>query len=310
MTASPPPAAAASVARTGNIYDLGYRRYEGPRLGRAYAVRSLIVHSFRTTYGIGRGGRAKVAPIALGALAILPAVLVVGALTLAARLGFQDEFEGASPINYESYFSSIGAIIALFCAAQAPELFGRDQRHGVLTLYFARALRRSDYALARLAGFALALLLLLLFPQSILFIGRVLLSTDLAAAFGEDLPKVPAIVGQALLTAGLLGGLAMAVSAFSPRRAYATAGIIALFILPGIVAGIVIQLGSSAIGNWLVLLSQGTVLAGTNSLLFGSSLPDELFFFDLPRWSFLASALAGIAISVGLVIRRFARIAT
>jgi ABC-2 type transport system permease protein len=308
MTASMPPAA--PVARTGNIYDLGYRRYEGPRLGRAYAVRSLIVHSFRTTYGLGRGGRAKVAPLALGALAILPAVLVVGALTLAARMGVQREFETASPISYESYFSAVGAIIALFCAAQAPELFGRDQRHGVLTLYFARALRRSDYALARLAGFALALLLLLLVPQAILFIGRVLLSTDLATAIGNDLPKIPAIVGQALITAGLLGGLSMAVSAFTPRRAYATAGIIALFILPGIVAGIVIQLGSSAIGNWLVLLSQGTVLAGTNAFLFGTALPDELFFFDLPRWSFLASALAGIAVSVGLIVRRFARITT
>jgi ABC-2 type transport system permease protein len=308
MTAQTPPTA--PVARTGNIYDLGYRRYEGPRLGRAYAVRSLIIHSFRTTYGLGRGGRAKVAPFALGALAILPAVLVVGALTLAARMGVQREFETASPISYESYFSAVGPIIALFCAAQAPELFGRDQRHGVLTLYFARALRRSDYALGRLTGFALGLLLLLLMPQVILFIGRVLLSTDLATAIGNDLPKVPAIVGQALITAGLLGGLSMAVSAFSPRRAYATAGIIALFILPGIVAGIVIQLGSSAIGNWLVLLSQGTVLAGTNSYLFGTSLPDELFFFDLPRWSFLASALAGIAVSVGLVVRRFARITT
>ncbi|HEX5824838.1 MAG TPA: hypothetical protein VFY18_10310 [Candidatus Limnocylindrales bacterium] len=308
MTAQNP--AAAPVARTGSIYDLGYRRYDGPRLGRAYAVRSLIVHSFRTTYGLGRGGRAKVAPFGLGALAILPAVLVVGALTLAARMGIQREFEGASPISYESYFSSVGTIIALFCAAQAPELFGRDQRHGVLTLYFARALRRSDYALARLLGFAIALLLLLLFPMAILFLGRGLLSTDIATSFGSDLPKIPAILGQSLLTAGLLGGLSMAVSAFSPRRAYATAGIIALFILPGIIAGIVNQLGSSAIGNWLALLSQGTVLSGTNALLFGTSLPDELFFFDLPHWTFLASALAGIALSVGLVVRRMARIAT
>ena len=90
---------------------------------------------------------------------------------------------------------------------------------------------------------------LLFEPQLILFIGRVLISTDIAAAFGDDAAKIPVIVAQALITAGLLGGLAMAVSAFTPRRAYATAGIIALFIVPGIVAGIVIQLGSSAIGN-------------------------------------------------------------
>jgi ABC-2 type transport system permease protein len=308
MTAPNPPANA--VARTGSIYDLGYRRYEGPRLGRAYAIRSLIVHSFRTTFGLGRGGRAKVAPLVLGALAVLPAVLVIGALTLAARLGIQEQMEGASPIRYDSYLSGIGAIIVLFCAAQAPELFGRDQRHGVLTLYFARALRRTDYAFARLAGFALALLLLLLFPQAVLFFGRGLLSTDIGKAFGNDLPMIPAIIGQALLTAGLLGGLSMAVSAFTPRRAYATAGIIALFILPGIVAGIIIQLGSSAIGNWLVLLSQSTVLSGTNAVLFGTPLPDDLFFFDLPTWTFLASALAGIVVSVVLVIRRFARITT
>ncbi len=308
MTAPHPPAA--PQARTGSIYDLGYRRYEGPRLGRAYAIRSMVVHSFRTTYGIGRGGRAKVAPLVLGALAVLPAVIVVGVLTIAARIGVRDQFEQASPIGYDSYFNSIASIIALFCAAQAPELFGRDQRHGVLALYFARALRRSDYALARLAGFVLALLLMLLFPEAILFVGRVLLSTDVAASFGEDLPKFPAILGQALLTAGLLGGLSMAVSAFTPRRAYATVGIIALFVLPGIVASVVIELNSNVIGDWLVLLSQGNVLDGTNALLFGKPLPERLFFFDLPTWSFLASALVGIVVSVGLVVRRFTRIAT
>ena len=301
---------ASPTARTGSIYDLGYRRYEGPRLGRAYAIRSLVVDTFRSAYGLGRGGRAKVAPIALGAIAILPAIVVVGALTIAARIGIQRELAEASPISYDGYFKSIWPIIALFCAAQAPELFGRDQRHGVLALYFARALRRSDYALARLAGFDLALLALLLFPQLILFVGRVLLSTDIAAAVGEDLPKIPAILGQAVIVAGLLGGLAMAASAFSPRRAYATAGIIALFVVPGLVASIVIQLGSSGVGNWLVLLSSGPVLDGTNSLFFGHALPSDLFFFDMPVWWFLVAAIGEIGVSVGLILRRFERIAT
>jgi ABC-2 type transport system permease protein len=304
------PPAAASTGRPGSIYDLGYRRYEGPRLGRAWAIRSLVVDSFRSAYGLGRGGRSKVAPVVFGAMAVFPAIVIVGVLTMAARLGVRDQLEQASIISYDGYFNSISAIIALFCAAQAPELFGRDQRHGVIALYFARPLRRSDYALARLAGFVLALLALLLFPQAILLVGRVLLSTDVAGAFGDDLPKIPAIVGQAVVTAALLGGLAMAVSAFTPRRAYATAGIIAIFVLPGIVSGIVIQLGSSTIGNWLVLLSQGAVLDGTNALLFGHPLPEGLFFFNLPSWSFLASALVAIAVSVGLVVRRFSRIAT
>ena len=45
----------------------------------------------------------------------------------------------------------------LFCAAQAPELFGRDQRYGVLPLYFSRVLTRVDYTLARAGGLFLAI---------------------------------------------------------------------------------------------------------------------------------------------------------
>jgi ABC-2 type transport system permease protein len=302
MSALPP------ITRAGSIYDLGYRRYEGPRLGRAHAIRSLVVHSFRTTFGLGRSGRAKAAPIILGAIAILPAVIIVGGLTVAARFGFQRELDDSDLIGFDNYFSAITAIVVLFCAAQAPELFGRDQRHGVLALYFARALRRSDYALGRLVGFMLAVLLMLLIPMIILFVGRVLLSTDIAGSWGANIPRIPPVVAQAAVIAALYGGLSMAVSAYSPRRAYATAGIIALFVLPGIVAGIVIGIGSSTVGTWLVLLSPNTIIDGTNALLFGQSLGEEYFFVDIPHWAFLVSAVVEVAVVVALILRRFARI--
>jgi ABC-2 type transport system permease protein len=296
------------VTRAGNIYDLGYRRYEGPRLGRAHAIRSLIVHSFRTSYGIGRSGRAKAAPITFGAMAILPAVIIVGGLTIAARFGFDRQLDDAELIGFNNYYSSVTAIIALFCAAQAPELFGRDQRHGVLALYFARALRRPDYALGRLVGFVLALLVLLLIPMSILFLGRVLLSTDIGRAFGNNLPNIPPVLAQGIVIATLYGGLSMAISAYTPRRAYATAGIIALFVLPGLVAGIVIGIGSSTVGTWLVLISPNTIIDGTNALFFQRSLGEEYFFVDLPGWAFLAAALVEIGIVLVLILRRFTRI--
>jgi ABC-2 type transport system permease protein len=295
-------------SQTGSIYDLGYRRYEGPRLGRGYAIRSLAIDSLRTAYGIGHGGRAKIAPIVFGAIAILPAVIVVGFLAIASRLG--RGLEGAAPITYDSYYASIAPVIALFCAAQAPELFSRDQRHGVIALYFARALRRADYALARIVGFGIALLILLLLPMVILLIGRVLLSTDVGAAIGDDLPKLPAVLAQALVTTMLFGSLAMAVSAFTPRRAYAIAGILALFLIPGVVSGIVVQIGSGGLGNLLVLVSPGWILQGTSALFFAKDLPDELVFFDLPTWSFLASAIVVTGVAVLLVVRRFARITT
>lgn len=292
----------------GSIFDLGYRRYEGPRLGRAHAIRSLFNHSLRSAYGIGRGGRAKIAPFILAGLGVLPAVAIVGVLTLVARFGVGERFADESPIRYDTYFSTISTLVVLFCAAQAPELFGRDQRHGVLSLYFARALRRSDYALARVGGFVAALLVLELVPQFVLFIGRALLSPDILGSVGDDLGSLPPILLQGLQSAALLGGLAMAVSAFSPRRAYATAGIIALFLIPGIVATVVAGLGSSTIANWLILSSPTSVLDGTNAILFDSDFGSEFFFIDLPDVAWFAAALAGIVGSLVVTLRRFARI--
>lgn len=300
--------AAGNGGPTGSIYDIGYRRYEGQRLGRGHAIRSLFNHSLRSSYGLGRGGRAKIAPIILGILALLPAVAIVAALTLFAQFGGGREFEDEVPIRYDTYAGTISTIVILFCAAQAPELFGRDQRHGVLALYFARALRRSDYALARIGGFIVALLILELVPQVVLFLGRVLLTPDIPEAVADDLPSVGPVLAQAALSAGLLGGLAMTVSAFTPRRAYAVAGIIALFLIPNIVAGIVAGLGSSTIGTWLTLASPTTILDGTNAFLFDVRMDSDFFFIDLPELAFVAAAGVGIVGSIGITIRRFARI--
>jgi ABC-2 type transport system permease protein len=293
------------TATTGEIFDLGYRRYDGPRLGRAHAIRSMYLHSLRTSFGIGRGGRSKIAPLILGIIAILPAVAMVAALTIFARFGGAAG-PATQPIRYDTYAATISTVIVLFCAAQAPELFGRDQRYGVLSLYFARALRRSDYVLARIGGFVTAVFLLELVPQVILFIGRVLLSTDVPKAVGDDLPSVGPVLAQAALSAALLGGLSMTVSAFTPRRAYAVAGIIALFLIPNIVAGIVAGLGSSALGTWLTLVSPTSVLDGTNAVLFGRAFSSDLAAVNIPDAAYIVAALVGIGGSILVSIRRLA----
>lgn len=306
VAANATPTTAAGPA--GSIYDIGYRRYEGPRLGRGHAVRSLYVHSLRTTFGIGRGGRSKIAPVILGILALLPAVAFVGAMALFSEFGVGSRFVNQSPIRYDTYGGAISTIVILFCAAQAPELFGRDQRHGVLALYFARALRRSDYAFARIGGFMTALVILELLPQLVLFLGRILLTPDIFQAIRDDLPSVGPVLAQTALSAGLLGGIAMAISAFTPRRAYAVAGIIAVFLIPNIVAGIVVGLGSSTIGTWLTLMSPTAVLDGTNALLFDTPLDTDFFFVDLPEVAYLAAAAVGIVGSIAITVRRFTRI--
>jgi ABC-2 type transport system permease protein len=129
-------ASRAASSATGSIYDLGYRGYDGPRLGRRHAIRALFAHTLKICYGIGRGGRAKLAPIVLGAFATVPAIVGVGVLALARQLGAPSGVvEDASPIQHSTYFGIIGTLVMLFCAAQVPEVLGRDQRYSLLSLY-------------------------------------------------------------------------------------------------------------------------------------------------------------------------------
>ena len=174
--------------------DLGYRGYEGPRLGRRHAIYALFVYSLRSAYGFGRSGRAKIVPIGLAILAALPAVLSIGVRAFATQAGAGSEFEGIDPIRYDSYYGYISTIVMLFVAAQAPELLGRDQRHHVLSLYFSRALLRIDYALAKFAALVAAILILVLIPQAVIFVGLVVSNADIVAALGANIGSIPPVL--------------------------------------------------------------------------------------------------------------------
>ena len=310
MTGPPPVPAPVPGSTTGSIYDLGYRRYDGPRLGRRHAIGALFAHTLLSCYGIGRGGRAKIIPFVLAGIAVIPAVIAVGFVALARQAGQAGEFIGqASPIRYETYFEIVGQIVALFCAAQAPELLGRDQRYSVLSLYFSRALERTDYALAKLGGFVVALLLLVLTPQAILVLGLTLSSPDLAEGLSDNLPKVPPILAQAAVLAGLFGSMSMAIAAFTPRRAYATAGIIAAFLIPPVVAEIAREVTSRDLSRWLVLASPPDVVGATNAFLF--DIRPESFTVAAARHPgelYLAVAALGVAAFTAILIRRYRRI--
>ena len=118
--------------------------------------------------------------------AILPSLLALGIIALVAQLGRAGEaIEAISPIRYSTLFPFIAVLVFLFCASQAPELFGRDQRAGVLPLYFSRATSRLDYAAARALGLLVSLLVLVLAPQLLLLVGRVLVAPDPVAGLAD-----------------------------------------------------------------------------------------------------------------------------
>ncbi|HQW51136.1 MAG TPA: hypothetical protein PL082_03690, partial [Tepidiformaceae bacterium] len=116
----------ATEPRSGEIYDLGYRGYDGPRLGRPYAVLSLYLYTLRGAFGIGRRASSKVIPIVITVIAFLPALVQLGVAAIVS--------EEVDIIRPENYFGFVQVPVALFCAAIAPEITGRDQRQRTLSL--------------------------------------------------------------------------------------------------------------------------------------------------------------------------------
>ena len=301
MTPAAPPSRPEVVTPAGVIYDIGYQRYDGPRLGRGAVVRALYGSSLRSAFGIGRGGRAKIVPFGLFALAMLPSLIAVG---VAALLN-----EAVEIFTYDNYLWELRLVFALFVAAQAPELVGRDQQHRVLTLYFSRALERADYVAAKVAAMVTALFLIMAVPLVTLLIGTVLGAEDVLSALGDELRELPGVVGNSLLHAILLAAMGLAVASYTPRRAYATGGIIALFLILGVVSGLVGELAEEGGWRYVVLLSPFALVDGVRRWAFGGRVAESPVDFDLvPGAAHLLVYLLVVAALGALVAWRYRRL--
>lgn len=299
----------------GSIYDLGYRHYEGRRLGRAYAIWSLFVESFRMVWGFGRPTRAKAAPFILVGLYSLIAVFQLAFSAVIANQIKQGE--NVSLVKYGTYFTDPGLnfFIILFCVAQAPELVCRDQRHHVLPLYFTRALTRFDYALARVGALTAALFVALMVPMVALFVGDVLMQSDAMKAIGDEWPKALPAIPASLIEALGLASLSLALSAFSPRRAYAAIGMIAYFLLMQTVPTTIYELGTRE-SNWtwasnLLYLRPVGILSGASDFLFGITktpgFGGSTIEVAVSLESQVAASVAMIAIATGVLLFRYRR---
>ncbi|MDX6339675.1 MAG: type transport system permease protein [Streptosporangiaceae bacterium] len=262
-TQSGPPAAQAGV-----IHDIGYRHYEGPRLGRAAIIRALGWHSLRSAFGIGRGAKAKIIPVIAFVLMCLPAV--VNAISLATH--------GGQAVEYDTYVFQLRVLIMIiFIAAQAPELVSRDLRSHVLPLYFSRPLHRLDYPLAKLGAFILACLALLEIPLLLLYLGSISQAHGGGAIWDQTRALIPGLL-VGLAWAVLLASIGLALASLSGRRAYATGSIAICFFLSWALAGLLRGVtaaggaGTAGAGARLSgLVSPFTVLDGLRQWLGGTS---------------------------------------
>lgn len=277
--------------RAGSIYDLGYRSYGGTRLGRRHAVRTVYVESLRSAFGLGRRASSKVIPVILLVIVLLPAAVHLG-IAAASR----QQMDIVKPEDYSSF---VEVILALFVAAQAPELAGRDQRNRTLSLYFSRAIERRDYALAKLGALVSAMLVLTLVPQAVLFVGNAFTTNDALEYLRDDAANVPRVLASSVLVSGLCASVALAIASRTPRRAYATGGIIAIFVGSAAIGGIL----DATVGRYGIMVSLFDLMTGATYWIFSAEHEYEV------ATELMFAAVVGVtAISVGLILRRYERI--
>lgn len=291
-----------SERAAGNIYDLGYRNYRGVRLGRRHALFALYVHSLRGVFGIGRGISSKVFPIGLAIVILVPAAFQLGIAAIADNT--------ISLFKAEDYYGYVQIILALFCTAVAPELVGRDQRTQTLALYFSRALKREDYALAKWGALVTAMLVLTVVPQAVLFVGNGMAQNDLAGYLGDEWEQVPAILISALLLSTMTAGIGLAIAAQTSRRAYSSVAILATFVLSATMATILLEATDPELGRFALLLSPFHLVRGFTLWFFGVSpgTGSHLARADLPGAIYAMSALLIASLTVILLLRRYQRI--
>ncbi|MGB5760782.1 MAG: ABC transporter permease subunit [Acidimicrobiales bacterium] len=279
------------------IYEQGYRSYDGRRTGVVGALKTLITHSVRAVLGIGRAARHKVMPFAVILLAFTPTVVFVGVAALLPG----DLEEGFLP-TYAEYYGFISAVLVLFAALVAPELLCTDRRTGMLGVYLASPLDRRSYLLGKTLAISSILAIVTIGPPLLLLIA---LSLEDAGpdTWSEGIRLGLRIIASGAVMSAFYAGVSMAVSATTDRKAAASATILGLLI------------GSAAVTNGLV---EGGNL--DRRLLLGDllTLPSELAFRihgeegewatrDIPTPLIWLTLLAIVAICAAWIWDRYRR---
>ncbi|MCK1820950.1 ABC transporter permease [Streptomyces sp. XM83C] len=284
------------------IHDIGYRNYDGPRLGRAYARRSLYSQSLRGAYGLGRSVKSKVLPMLLFVVMCVPAAIMV-AVAVATKA--KD-----LPVDYTRYAIIMQAVISLYVASQAPQAVSRDLRFKTVPLYFSRPIETSDYVRAKFAALASAMFLLTGAPLLVLYVGALLAKLDFAdqtAGFAQGLVSV------ALLSL-LFSGIGLVIASVTPRRGFGIAAVIAVLTISygavSVVQAIAYEQDSTGAVAWLGLFSPVTLIDGVQSAFLDapSAFPGGQGPSSGQGAVYVLVALGLIAATYGLLVRRYKKV--
>ncbi|MET7514428.1 ABC transporter permease subunit [Streptomyces sp. NPDC005480] len=284
------------------IHNIGYRHYDGPRLGRAYARRSLFSQSLRGSYGLGRSAKSKVLPMLLFVVMCTPALIMVA---VAVTTKMKD-----LPVDYTRYAILLQAVIGLYLASQAPQSVSRDLRFKTVPLYFSRPIERGDYVMAKFAAMTSALFALTAAPLIVLYVGALLAKLDFAE---QTKGFAQGLVSVALLSL-LFAGIGLVVSAVTPRRGFGIAAVIAVLTISygavSTVQAIADSQDNSGAITWLGLFSPVTLIDGVQTAFLGatSAFPGGHGPSTGQGVVYLLVVLGLIAGCYGLLMRRYRKV--
>ena len=204
---------------SGQLFDIGYQRYDGPRQGRNRARLALFVSGVRQSLGLGRGGRSKILPVLMVLVSVVPAavILVIAAISG----GIIDR-----PVELGDYFPINTLLLMIVAAILAPGLIVPDRTENVLSLYLVRPMGVFDYLAGRWLAFFLVTTVIILSGPLLLLAGYILLSENAAQEFRDNWLDFPRVLVAAAAMGAFITSIPMAVAAFTPRRVYAAAVVI------------------------------------------------------------------------------------
>jgi ABC-2 type transport system permease protein len=281
------------------IHNIGYRGYEGARLGRGYIRRSLFVQTLRGTYGLGRSAKSKVLPMLLFAALCLPAVMVVAVAAFAKSKELET--------GYAEYVLLMQPLLGIYLAAAAPQAISMDLRFKTTPLYFSRPMERSDYVAAKYAALSAALFVFTAVPVLILYVGALLVKLD----FGDQTKGAAQGLVFCVLFALLHAAIAAWIAALTPRRGFGVAAIIVVITVPYFLVSALQGIASyadnqSAIG-WIGLGSPGTLMDGIQSKFLDgpSGFPEQQALTGAQGAVYLVVFAALVACFSALLLRRY-----
>ena len=255
----------------GQVFDIGYQRYEGPRGGRAQARAAIFVDGVKAALGIGRGGRAKILPWIFLIAAIIPA------LVMAFIAGLVNRAVGDVDLpSHAEYYGIAVFILFLFAATAGPELLCPDRRSNVISLYLIRPLTSTDYVGAKWLAFLVVMLFAAWLPQFVLLSGLVLGAPEPGVYLRENWLDIPKFLGAGFALALFLTTLGLTVAAFTTRGAYAAAFLIGLLVITSAVVGPIASESSIdlEIRKLVGLFALADIPLNMNNIIFADSGPN------------------------------------